>query len=379
MSSKTESALNDQWYEIENADEVPSPALLIYPDRVEQNLRTMIGWAGAERLRPHVKTHKLPQIVGMKLSLGITKFKTSTIAESEMAAAAGARDVLLALQCVGPNVDRFMRLQDAFPAVRFSTIVDDIGHARLMSLAASGRETKVNLFMDLDVGMHRTGVLPDDRAVELYEFMTSSLTINALGFHAYDGHIHDADESLARAQMEKAFESVWNLKSRLEAVGCRVDSVVGCGTPTSSLMLKHFPGQKVEVSAGTSVLWDAGQPTMNPPLQIQSAAVLLSRVISRPTRDTICLDLGHKAVASEMQPPRVVFAGLEDATTLMHNEEHLVLRTPNAERYEVGSLLYGVPTHICPTVALYNEVWPVIDQRAGRPWPVVGRSRRITI
>lgn len=379
MSSQTESAISDQWYEIENADVVPSPALLVYPDRVERNLRTMIGWAGADRLRPHVKTHKLPQIVGMKLSMGITKFKTSTIAESEMAAAAGARDVLLAQQCVGPNVDRFMRLQEVFPATRFSTIVDDIGHARLMSQAASERETKINLFMDLDVGMHRTGILPGDRAFELYELMSSSSTINAIGFHAYDGHIHDADESLARGRMENSFESLWVLKSRLEAAGYSVDSIVGCGTPTSSLMLERFPERNVEVSAGTSVLWDAGQPTMNPPLQVQSAAVLLSRVISRPSSETICLDLGHKAVASEMQPPRVVFLGLEDATPLMHNEEHLVLRTPEAERFEIGSLLYGVPTHICPTVALYNEVWPVMDRRAQRPWPVVGRSRRITI
>lgn len=375
MPSPTDS----KWYEVENADEVPSPALLIFPDRVNANLKSMIEWGGADRLRPHVKTHKLPQIIQMKLELGITKFKTSTIAESEMAAAAGASDVLLALQPVGPNIDRFIRLQTSFPATRFSTIVDDREHAKTISEAAIRHQVRLNLFMDVDVGMHRTGASTVDEGFELYEFLSSSPVINTLGLHAYDGHIHDVDESVARDRMTEAFNLVWSLRSRLEASGMKVPLIVGCGTPTSSLMLRHFPDQKVEVSAGTSVLWDAGQPTMNPPVKIQSAAVLLTRVISRPSEATLCLDLGHKAVASEMQPPRVTFLGLENATPVMHNEEHLVIQASNANQYPVGSTLYAIPTHICPTVALYNEVWPVIGHCAQAPWQVVGRSRRITI
>ena len=83
------------WYEIENADEIPSPTVLVYPDRIESNLQRMIEEAGdVSKLRPHVKTHKLPQIVRMKRGLGIRKFKTSTIAESEMVAAEGGEDVL---------------------------------------------------------------------------------------------------------------------------------------------------------------------------------------------------------------------------------------------------------------------------------------------
>ena len=135
----------------------------------------------------------------------------------------------------------------------------------------------------------------------------------------------------------------------------------------------------IEVSAGTSVLWDAGQPTFTPPIEIESAAVLLARVISRPTTDGVCIDLGHKAVAAEMQPPRVRFFGLDDAKTVMQNEEHLVLKTPRADQYPVGTVLYGVPTHICPTVAPYGEVWCVRNRRAVETWPAIARARRITI
>ncbi len=95
------------WYAIQNADEVPSPALLVYPDRVEENIRRMIALAGGvDRLRPHMKTSKIPEVVRMHLDQGITRYKVATIAEAEMAAAAGAPDVLLAYQPVGPNIGR---------------------------------------------------------------------------------------------------------------------------------------------------------------------------------------------------------------------------------------------------------------------------------
>src|SRR4029450_411009 len=101
------------WYTVENVADIPSPALLVYPDRVDQNIRRMIEIAGgAERLRPHMKTNKLREVVRMHLDRGITRFKCATIAEAEMAAAAGAPDVLLAYQPVRPKVRRLVQLAE---------------------------------------------------------------------------------------------------------------------------------------------------------------------------------------------------------------------------------------------------------------------------
>src|SRR5688572_24154275 len=89
------------WYTLSNADEIDSPALLVYPDRVRENVRRMIAYAGGvERLRPHVKTHKMPAVIGLQIAAGITKFKCATPAEAEMVAGCGATDVLLAYQPV---------------------------------------------------------------------------------------------------------------------------------------------------------------------------------------------------------------------------------------------------------------------------------------
>ena len=127
------------WYLIENAAEIPTPALVVYPDRVDENLRRMVVLAGGvERLRPHVKTHKMPDVVRRKLALGITKFKCATIAEAEMVAGCGAPDVLVAYQLVGPNAARFARLVAAYPETRFSTIADDATATRELSAALAG-------------------------------------------------------------------------------------------------------------------------------------------------------------------------------------------------------------------------------------------------
>ena len=365
-----------QWYEIENADEIPSPALLIYPDRVRANLQRMVAWAGAERLRPHVKTHKLPQIIEMKLEAGITKFKVATIAEAEMTAQAGGRDVMLAYQPVGPNVRRIIELVVAYPETRFSTIVDDATIASALASEAVRRNTQIDVFVDLNIGMNRTGIAPGDEAEMLYRFIAGAEGLVVAGLHAYDGHIHDVDESLVREQLSVAFDPVWKLKTHLESEGLPVPAVVGCGTVSSRYMAAEHD---IEVSAGTSILWDSGQPNFTPPMDVDHAAVLLARVISRPAPGHLCIDLGYKAVASEMPHPRVTFFGIDDAEAVTHSEEHLVIRTERASDYPVGTELYGVPTHICPTVALQSEVWCVRERRAVESWPVVARARRIRI
>ena len=147
--------MSEDWHRLANPDEIPSPALLIYPDRVEENIRRMIAMAGtADRLRPHVKTHKLGEIVQLQLKAGITRFKCATIAEMEMVAGAGAKDLLLAFQPVGPNLDRMRQLQETFPGTVFSAVVDDPDTLQRMSDAGFG----LRLFVDVDCGMHRTGI-----------------------------------------------------------------------------------------------------------------------------------------------------------------------------------------------------------------------------
>lgn len=370
------SADASKWWLLKNAAEVPSPSLLIYRDRVDENLRRMLAIAGSpERLRPHIKTHKLPQLVQRQLELGITKFKCATVAEAEMAASVGAPDVLLAYQPVGPNGLRVIELIRKFPGTKFSALVDDAGVVAQLSQLAVDSKVTLELLVDIDVGQHRTGI-EAARAAELFRLIASSPGLRAGGLHGYDGHLSDSDPAKRAAACDEAFGGVWKVRDELRASGFELPRIVAGGTPTFPM---HARRGDVECSPGTCVLWDAGYGKKLPDLDFLAAALLLTRVVGKPGADRLCLDLGHKAVASEMPHPRVVLLGLEEAQAVTHSEEHLVIETPRAKEFAVGDVIYGVPWHICPTVALHAEAWIVEDGAATLRWPIVARVRRLSV
>jgi D-threonine aldolase len=381
------------WWTIPEIARIPSPALIIYPDRAEENLRRMIAIAGdAARLRPHMKTHKLAPLVDAHVGLGIRQFKCATIAEAEMVARAGAADVLLAYQPVGPNVRRLVELALAFQDVRFSAIVDDESPAVRVSEAAGEAGISLGLWLDLDVGMHRTGVLPGAESERLYRRIVELPAIVPRGLHAYDGHLRDRDLAARTAQVDAAFEPVAALRRDLLRNALPVPAVVAGGTPTFAV---HARRQGVDLSPGTSVLWDGGYATQLPDLDFLSAALIVTRVVSKPGDHRVCVDLGHKAIASEGPHPRVLLiqpdtveasprdtvlgAPILDATFVGHSEEHLVFESAAAPSLNVGDVLYGIPWHVCPTVALHSEAVVVRDHHAVDCWRITARDRRLTI
>jgi D-serine deaminase-like pyridoxal phosphate-dependent protein len=385
--------ITPRWWAIREIDGVPSPALLIYPDRAAENLRRMVAIAGdVERLRPHMKTHKLAPLIDAHLAQGIRRFKCATIAEAEMVARAGASDVLLAYQPVGPNVRRLVDLVGAFPSAQFSAVVDDEQAATRVSDAASRAGVSIGLWLDLDLGMHRTGVPPNREADRLYRRLAALPAIALRGLHAYDGHLRDRDIAARTTQVNEAFAPVEQLRRHLCDDGMPVPSVVAGGTPTFPV---HAKRRGVDLSPGTSVLWDGGYGTQLPDLDFLSAALVLTRVVSKPGDHRVCLDLGHKAIASEGPHPRVLLiqpdaidrpakttvlgAPILDATFLGHSEEHLVFESPAAAAMNVGDAVYGIPWHVCPTVALYSEAVVVAGGHAADAWRITARERRLTI
>jgi len=368
---------DDRWYEIANVDDIASPALAFYPDRIEENIRRMIRIAGrAGRLRPHVKTHKTPEIVRVQLKHGITRFKCSTIAEAEMTAAAGAPDVLLAMQPVGPAIARFFALKRKFPGTSFSAVVDSEEVVVNIARAAAGSGADARLWLDVNSGMNRTGIAPGDEAVRLYRLIQESSGLTAGGLHVYDGHIHESDPAARARQCDDEFAPVEAMIHALQAAGLHVPAVVAGGSPTFPV---HAKRAGVELSPGTPLLWDAGYAASFPDLDFLVAAVLVGRVVSKPAPGRVCLDFGTKALASEMPQPRVSLLDIGGYRIAGHNEEHLVIEPDDPGRFRVGDVMYGVPIHICPTVARYENASVVEGGRCTGEWRIAARNRRITI
>lgn len=365
------------WYTVDNVDEIESPSLLVYPDRIRENLRRMIALAGGlERLRPHVKTHKMPEIIRMQLAAGVQRFKVATIAEAEMVADCGAPDILVAYQPVGPNTRRLARLIAMHPETRFATIVDDADAARALNAAMRDAGQSVETLIDVDVGMGRTGISPGPQAVELYRLIGKLECLRPGGLHVYDGHARDRELADRTQTVDAAFAPVTRLRADLDAAGLPVPRIVAGGTPTFPIHARHADR---ECSPGTCVLWDTSYAGKFPDLEFLPAALLLARVISKPAANRVCLDLGYKAVASDNPDPRAVFLDLPDAKMLVHSEEHMAVGTEQAAKFKVGDAVYAIPFHVCPTCALHREAVVIEDHRAVARWAIVARDRVLTV
>lgn len=371
-------AMHPAWFHVENEADIPSPALLFYRRRVEHNLQLMLKIAGdAKRLRPHVKTHKCAEIIAMQIELGITRFKASTIAEAEMCAAVGALDVLLAMPCVGINAHRLAELAVQFPDTQFSSIADAEETIRFLAAAAQQHNVTLGVFIEMDCGMSRTGIVPGDAAAFLVHVIKDTPMLQFRGIHAYDGHIHDESLDVRRERCDAAFEPVLQFRCRLQGEGIVVKELVAGGSPTFGI---HAGYADRTLSPGTTVLWDFGYGDKYPEdLPFQPAAVLLARVISKPGKNRITLDLGHKSVAPEQPHPRVRFEELPDATPVMQSEEHLVLETERAHEFVIGQALHGIPRHVCPTVSMHGEAYVIEGCQTTERWPITARNRLITV
>lgn len=356
----------------EFAARLPTPALIVDRRIVERNIARMIELAGsASRLRPHLKTPKMRSVVERYMAAGITRFKCATLAEAQMAAQADARDVLIAYPLIGPHLEMLSRLVDEYPQCRFGTIVDHIGAARALALQV-GRTRTIDVWLDLDVGMTRTGVAPDQRAEAMYAELRTMAGLNVVGLHVYDGQVREGDAISRRRQVEESWAPIAALRERLaESTGAEPRIVAG-GTPTFA---DHAALHDGELAPGTCVFWDYGYETKFPDLKFEGAAWVLTRAVSKPAVDVVTFDMGTKSLASEMPWPRAQLPGLEDATLVQHNEEHLTVRSAGAARLSIGTAVLAWPWHICPTVALYSEASVVDQGKVVDRWAVVARDR----
>jgi D-serine deaminase-like pyridoxal phosphate-dependent protein len=368
-------------YQIDNVADLLSPSLLFFRDLIEANLNKVLEMSGSPtRLRPHVKTHKCREIVRMELARGILKHKCATLAEAEMLAQCETPDVLVSYPIVGPNLNRLAVLTEKYPATRFSALVDHPTAAKQLSDIMSSLGSRLDVLIDLNVGMNRTGVAVADGADELYRQLAKLPGLRPDGFHVYDGHNHQESLEERKASVEGLLGPVFDLREKLEKEGLPVPRVVCGGTPTFSVFSKmDFPG--LECSPGTFVLHDSGYGSKYADLSgFTPAALLLTRVISKPGGNRLTLDLGYKAVCSD--PPvgkRCVVLGVGDYHHVLQSEEHLGIETPLADRFTPGDIVLAIPTHVCPTVAMHQRAYVIEGGSCVGTWAIAARDRVLTV
>jgi D-serine deaminase-like pyridoxal phosphate-dependent protein len=370
--------MNNDWYLIDDINELDSPALIIFPERVKKNIQTAVSMVeNVDRLRPHVKTNKSPDAVRLMLDAGITKFKCATIAEAEMLGIIGAPDVSLAYQSLGPKLKRFIELIKKFPATKFSCLVDNVAAVKEQDEVFSANKMQGMVYVDLNVGMNRTGIVPGDGAIELCKICSTAKGLSFAGFHVYDGHLRNPDISIRTKESDEAFAAVEKMRDELSAIGIEVKNIIAGGSPAFPI---HAKRKNVECSPGTFIYWDKTYLDQCPEQDFLPAAILVTRIISLPSSTRICTDLGHKSVAAENEiSKRIFFLNASGPIPVGHSEEHLVLEGNKDHGFKTGDVLYGIPYHICPTVALYERTYTVENGKLTGEWKNISRNRKITI
>lgn len=370
--------LAHNWYTIENAEEIDSPALVIFPERVKENIRMLKSMIGdPERLRPHVKTHKTKQVIQLMIEAGIHKFKCATIAEGEMLGMCKAKDALLAYQPTGPKLSRFVELINTYKETKFSCLTDNIDSAKSISEIALRNSLVISIYIDINIGMNRTGIAPGNSAIQLFNEVNGLEGIQVLGLHAYDGHIKRADLQERTQACNVAFAPVELMIENLRKQGFDKLQVIAGGSPTYSI---HAKRENVNCSPGTFVYWDKGYQDTVPEQSFLPAALVVTRIISIPDKDKLCLDLGYKSISSENDlNQRAYFLNAPDLKIIMQSEEHMVVETAEGHSWKIGDMLYVLPFHICPTCALYDSASIIEDRQWTGFWKIVARDRKITI
>ena len=287
---------------------------------------------------------------------------------------------MLSYPMVGPNCGRFAQLVKKYPGSKFSVIADHaVGIQQLSdAMAKAGAASGCAARSRRRPASHRHS----RRGRRLGSFTRCSRRSPGLkpgGFHVYDGHNHQHPLEERKAAVEKMLAPVLELRDTLTKAGLPVPRMVFGGTPTFPVFATmEIAG--AECSPGTCVLNDFNYGQWFQDMsEFTPAALLLTRVISRPTATRVTFDLGYKAVASD--PPagkRCVLLDVKGEHVLQ-NEEHLVVETPDAEKFQPGDVAYAMPAHVCPTWALHQFAYVVENGQVVDRWEIASRDRMLTV
>ncbi|HLZ12194.1 MAG TPA: alanine racemase [Candidatus Acidoferrum sp.] len=368
----------DERFRVENADDVMTPALLLYPAAVAANIDAIVNSleGDATRWRAHVKTAKLAFTMRMLVERGVTNFKCATTLELLVACESGARDVLVAYPVVGANARRVGEIAESFPKVRVSILAENEAQAM------QWRGSRVGVFLDINPGMDRTGV-EQDRHAEIVALVHAikNAGLDFRGLHYYDGHFGGLAESDRVAAAQEGYERLLAAVAAIEESGAAVEEVITAGTPTfsASASFAGFRGQRFvhRISPGTVVYNDATSLEQLPAaLGLQPAVLVMTRVVSHPYAGRITCDAGHKSVSADAGLPTCVVAGHAELTPLGPSEEHLPMAVADGfVPPKVGEILYLLPRHVCPTVNNFGSALLVRENRIEAAHEVSARGR----
>jgi 3-hydroxy-D-aspartate aldolase len=359
----------------DRVEDIDTPALVLELDAFERNLRTLADSVKGKsvRVRPHAKTHKCPEIAKRQIAHGAIGVCCQKVSEAEALIDGGVQDVLVSNEVVGaPKIARLAQLSKR---AHVGVCVDHPDNLAALQAAVEHAGAKLDVYIELEVGMRRCGVAPGPAAVEMARAISRSKNLRFAGLQAYHGRAqHMRTLEQRHAAIESAAQHVFEMKRLLEKAGIPCPIVTGAGSGT--YMLETEAGAWDELQPGSYIFMDvdyAKNEWAAPLPRFEHALFVLATVMSRPAADRAIVDAGLKASSVDSGLPLVwrrdglTYRGASD-------EHGWIELAPGVQSPALGEKLFLIPGHCDPTVNLYDWYVCVRNNRVEAVWPITARG-----
>jgi D-serine deaminase-like pyridoxal phosphate-dependent protein len=358
--------------------ELDTPAVVVDLDILDKNLNEMASYCAQHglSLRPHTKTHKIPEIARMQIRAGARGITVAKLGEAEVMVREGLDDILVAYPIVGPG--KLERLVALAQRGRITVSTDSAEVALGISDAARQAGVTIRLLAEMDAGLRRCGVQTPDDLVALSQHMTRLPHIEFLGFMFFPGQVRLSPEEQAPvlAQIDARLHEA---QEKLFRSGIQVRAVSGGSTPTA--YQSHLMKTVTEIRPGTYVFNDMNTVSIGATRLSRCAVTVHVTVVSVAVKGRAVIDGGSKTFSSDLlrggegrgfglcvEHPGIILESM--------SEEHGHLNVEACPgQVRVGDRLRFIPNHVCTTVNMHDEVWGARGAEVVERWPVAGRGR----
>ena len=352
--------------------ELDTPALLLDLDRLQHNIERMsshfrergVAW------RPHAKAYKCPAIAHLLRRAGAIGVTVAKVSEAEVMAAGGIDDILIAHLVVGTS--KAARLAALQRQADVKVTVDHPDHVGPLGRAAVVAGTTIGVLVDVDLGMHRTGVASAEAAVALARQVSSTPGLRFDGLMGYEGHtLLIADPAEKRAAITAAIGRLLETRAAVQAAGwpCRILSAGGSGSYQYTADIRGI----TEIQAGGGIFACQYYTRLCHVTGHVPAISLLATVVSRPAQDRAILDIGQKSVSQYRTPP--VLRDYPGCPITGLSAEHATVSLSPGSDLAIGEKVHVIPGYSDFTFVLHDRV---LGHRRGlveSVWELLGRGR----
>lgn len=360
---------------MQSIHDLETPAVLIDLDRLEANVARMAGKAreAGVGLRPHAKTHKVPEIGRMQMRAGAVGLSFAKTSEAEVFAQHGFEDLFIAYPVV--SVSKAERLVALSRRVRLCVGVDSVEGADILGNVAGSRGATLRVSLKVDCGFHRVGVAPED-AVSIGSRIAAVRGVSLVGVftHAGQSYHRAAPAEIQQDNFDEAAIIV-AAADGLRKAGVAIETVSVGSTPTSRFGFAHRG--VTEARPGNYVYLDRTQVGLGTCSFDECAMSILATVVSVSGRERAVLDSGSKTLALDMLRPKPDGYGLVLGTASRLSalsEEHGIVAVEQSDAFRVGQRVRVLPNHACVVSNLHNRVYGVRGERVETVFEVAARG-----